>query len=171
MGKMQRILLPAFAKAGPVPKTLRSIFDGIAEVQATGDMRALTQLPITKTMTNALATTCGRSWQYVIVLAYIYFFVVMIYSFLAPSTDRYLSDRVNVRLNRGGLDLGSFLWLPSLKRKEPHKQTAQEKTPQEQSPQEQPPQEQIPQEQIPQERVPQEQLPQKQAPEEPKEGK
>ena len=166
MGKMQRILLPAFAKAGPVPKTLRSIFDGIAEVQATGDMRALTQLPITKTMTNALATTCGRSWQYVIVLAYIYFFVVMIYSFLAPSTDRYLSDRVNVRLNRGGLDLGSFLWLPSLKRKEPHKQTAQEKTPQEQSPQEQPPQEQIPQEQ-----VPQEQVPQKQAPEEPKEGK
>ncbi|PLB38150.1 uncharacterized protein BDW47DRAFT_117436 [Aspergillus candidus] len=151
MGKMQRILLPAFAKAGPVPKTLRSILDGIAEVQATGDMRALTQLPITKTMTNALATTCGRSWQYVIVLAYIYFFVVMIYSFVAPSTDRYLSDRVNVRLNRGGLDLGGFLRLPSLKGKAP-----QEKAPHEQTPQEKTPQEQVSQEQAPQMQAPQE---------------
>lgn len=151
MGKMQRILLPAFAKAGPVPKTLRSILDGIAEVQATGDMRALTQLPITKTMTNALATTCGRSWQYVIVLAYIYFFVVMIYSFVAPSTDRYLSDRVNVRLNRGGLDLGGFLRLPSLKGKAP-----QEKAPHEQTPQEKTPQEQVSQEQAPQIQAPQE---------------
>lgn len=53
-------------------------------------------------MTNALFTTFGKSWQYVIALAFIYFFIVLIYSVLAPSTDSYLSDRVFVRLNRGG---------------------------------------------------------------------
>jgi len=51
-------------------------------------------------MTDALLTVLGKSWQYVICLAYIYFFIVLIYSFFAPNTDSYLSDRVFVRLNR-----------------------------------------------------------------------
>lgn len=54
-------------------------------------------------MTDALSTTFGESWQYVIALAYIYFFIVLIYSFFAPSTDNYLSGRIFVRLNRGGV--------------------------------------------------------------------
>lgn len=73
-------------------------------------------MPIVKTMTDALLTVFSQSWQFVICLAYIYFFIVLIYSFLAPDTDGYLSDRVNVRLNQGNV-----FRLPSLpvqKRKE-----------------------------------------------------
>lgn len=51
-------------------------------------------------MTDALVAVFSKSWQYVICLAYIYFFIVLIYSFFAPDTDRYLSDRVFVRLNK-----------------------------------------------------------------------
>ncbi|OQD77601.1 hypothetical protein PENDEC_c002G01964 [Penicillium decumbens] len=100
IGKVQRIFLPAFGKAGPIPNTIRSIFDGLSVVQTTGNIDGLRDLPIFKTMTDALLTVLGKSWQYVICLAYIYFFIVLIYSFFAPNTDSYLSDRVFVRLNR-----------------------------------------------------------------------
>lgn len=52
-------------------------------------------------MTDALLTVFSKSWHFVLCLAYIYFFIVLIYSFFAPNTDSYLSDRVFVRLNRG----------------------------------------------------------------------
>lgn len=116
MGKIQRILLPAFGKAGPIPNSIRSILDGLADVQRTGNIRGLLQLPIAKTMKNALSMVFGESWRFVIALAFIYFFIVLIYSFLAASTDDYLSDRVFVRLN--GVR-GSFR-LPTRARKERH---------------------------------------------------
>lgn len=76
-------------------------------------MGGLLNLPIVKKMADALLTVFSQSWHFVICLAYIYFFIVLIYSFLAPDTDSYLSDRVFVRLNRG-----FALHLPTQTRKE-----------------------------------------------------
>lgn len=116
IGKVQRILLPAFGKAGPIPTSIRSILDGLADAQRTGNIRGLLQLPIVKTKTNALSIVFGESWRYVIALAFIYFFIVLIYSFLAPNSDSYLSDRVLVRLN----GVRGPSWLPTRARKEHH---------------------------------------------------
>lgn len=100
IGHFQRVFLPAFGEAGPIPSSIRSILAGLSEVQTTGNINGLLNLPIVNSMTDALMTMFSKSWQYVICLAYIYFFIVLIYSFFAPNTDEYLSDRVSVRLNR-----------------------------------------------------------------------
>lgn len=105
--------LPAFGKAGPIPDSIRSILGGLSEVQETGKIDELLDLPILKTMTDSLMTVFSQSWQFVICLAYIYFFIVLIYSVFAPDTDSYLSDRIFVRLNRL-----SALRFPGQRRKE-----------------------------------------------------
>lgn len=108
IGKVERILLPAFGKAGPVPSSIRSILDGVGDSQSGAGVRELLQLPIMQAMTDALVTVLAKSWQFVISVAVIYLGGVLIYSIIAPPTDSYLSNRVFVRLNKKeGLFLAS----------------------------------------------------------------
>ena len=54
-------------------------------------------------MTNALIEILAKSWQRIILIAYVYVFINLIYSLIGPETDSFLSKSVFVQLNRGGL--------------------------------------------------------------------
>jgi hypothetical protein len=101
ISKIQRILLPAFGDAGPIPTSIRSLLEGIGAIQSGGSITDFLDLSISQTMIGALSETLINSWDFVVEVAIVYFGIGVVLSVLAPSTDSYLSDSVFVRLGRG----------------------------------------------------------------------
>ena len=99
MGRAERILPSSFRSLGPIATTIKSLLEAVATVQRTGDSSSLREHPAVVVMTDAIIKVFAGSWHFVIVIAYIYFFMVIIFSLATPSTDKYLSDRIFVRLN------------------------------------------------------------------------